>query len=34
MLKSGPFEELHRDEGLSFLLANVVNRADVGMIQG
>ena len=28
-----PFEELHRDEGMAILFANVVDRADVGMIE-
>jgi hypothetical protein len=33
MLQRGPFEELHGDECLSFLLADVVDCANVGMIQ-
>jgi hypothetical protein len=28
-----PFQKLHSDECLAILLANVVNRADVGMVQ-
>ena len=33
MLERHTVQELHRDEGLPVLLANVVNGADVGMIQ-
>jgi hypothetical protein len=29
-----PLEKLHGDEGLALVLANLVNRADVGMVQG
>jgi len=29
-----PFQKLHGDERLTFVLAKFVNRADVGMIQG
>ncbi len=28
------FEELHRDEGMAILFANVVDRADIRMIEG
>ena len=28
-----PFEKLHRDEGMAILFANIVDRADVGMIE-
>ena len=34
VLQRDPVEKLHGDEGLAVLLANVVNGADVGMIQG
>ena len=34
MLERRPFKKFHRDEGLGVVLANLVNRADVGMIQG
>ena len=34
MFKRGAVEELHDEEGASIVLADVVNRADVGMIQG
>ncbi len=34
MLKCCPFEKLHRDERLAILLADVINCADVGMVQG
>src|ERR1700730_5947660 len=33
MLQRHPVQEFHRDECLPVLLANVVNRADVGMVQ-
>ena len=33
MLERGAFKIFHGDEGLSVLLADVVNRADIGMIQ-
>ena len=33
MLQCGPFQESHVDEGLSILFANVVNRADVRVVQ-
>jgi len=33
MLQSRPIEEFHHQVGLPVLLANFVNRADVGMIQ-
>ena len=32
MLQRHPVEKLHGDEGMTILLANVINRADVGMI--
>jgi hypothetical protein len=34
MLQRLPIEEFHGDKGLAVLLANVVDRADIGMIQG
>ncbi len=34
VLERHPVQEFHYDEGLPILLANVVNSADVGMIQG
>src|ERR1700674_253999 len=34
MLQRQPFQKLHGDERMPVLLANVVNRADVGMVQG
>ena len=34
VLQGEAVEILHGDEGLAVLLADVVNRADVGMIQG
>src|SRR5271167_3343400 len=34
MLEGGSLEILHRDEGFAFMLADLVNGADVGMIQG
>ena len=34
MLQRHPVQKLHGDKGLAVLLANVVNGADVGMIQG
>ena len=33
MLQRHSLEELHDDEGVAVLLADLVNRADVGMIQ-
>jgi hypothetical protein len=33
MLKRVPFEILHDDEGLSFMLADLVNGADLRMVQ-
>ena len=33
MLECSPVEILHRDEGLAFMLSDLVNGADVGMIQ-
>ena len=33
MLQRDAFQKLHRNEGLSVLLANIVYRADIGMIQ-
>ena len=33
MLQRHALEELHDDEGVAVLLADVVNRADVGMVQ-
>src|SRR5712691_2707535 len=32
-LKSLPFKQLHRDEGLAIVLADFVDGADVGMVQ-
>ena len=29
-----PLDMLHDDEGLAFMLANLVDRADVGVVQG
>src|ERR1700680_760560 len=34
MLQRRPFQKLHRDEGLGIMLADLINRADVGMIEG
>jgi hypothetical protein len=34
VLQSLAFQKLHGDEGLSFVLPNLVNGADVGMIEG
>src|SRR5581483_12272978 len=34
MFESTSVQKLHRNEGLRFILADFVNRADVGMIQG
>ena len=34
MLKRGAVEELHDEEGASGVLADVVDGADIGMIQG
>jgi hypothetical protein len=34
MLQRGPFQKLHRDEGLGFVFANLVDGGDAGMIQG
>src|SRR5271157_3495548 len=33
MLQRQPFQKLHGDKGLPVLLANVINRADVRMVQ-
>src|ERR1700730_16423204 len=33
MLQSQSIQKLHRDEGLSMLVVNFVDRADVGMVQ-
>jgi hypothetical protein len=33
MLEGLPFEILHDDEGLAFMLADLVNRADVRVVQ-
>ena len=33
MLQRDAIEKLHRDEGAAFFFADVVNRADVGMVQ-
>jgi hypothetical protein len=34
MLQGLALEQFHRDESLAFFFADVVNRADVGMIEG
>ena len=34
MLQRHPVQKLHDDERLAVLLADVINRADVGMVQG
>ena len=34
MFQRRAFQKLHRDEGLGFVLANFVDGADVGVIQG
>src|ERR1700730_4892784 len=34
MLQRDPIQKFHGDESLTAVLANVVNRADVGMIEG
>ena len=34
MLQRHAIEKFHDDEGLMFLLADFINRADVGMVQG
>jgi hypothetical protein len=34
MLQRDPFQKLHHDEGPAILLADFMNRADVGMIEG
>src|SRR5713101_9463176 len=33
MLEGGTVEILHGDEGLAFMLSNLVNRANIGMVQ-
>ena len=33
MLQGLSLQQLHRDEGLAFVLVDVVNRADVGMVE-
>ena len=33
MLKGHAFEKFHRDEGLTVVLADFIDRADVGMVQ-
>ncbi len=33
MLQRHPVEKFHGDEGMTSLFANVINRADVGMVQ-
>ena len=33
MLEGGAFEKLHHDKGLAVLLADIVNGADVGVVQ-
>src|SRR5579863_8342582 len=33
MLQGDAIEKFHGDKGLALLIANVVNRADIGMIQ-
>jgi hypothetical protein len=34
VLQRRPIQILHHDEGATFLLTNVVNRADVWVVQG
>src|SRR5437870_10365600 len=34
VLERGPIQKLHRDERLRIALANLVDGADVGMVQG
>ena len=34
MLQGYALEKLHGDEGLAILLADVVDRADIGVVQG
>ena len=34
VLERGAVQKLHDEEGASIVLADVVNRADVGMVQG
>src|SRR5207244_12092338 len=34
VLQRCPFQKLHRDAGLGFMLPDLVNCADIGMIQG
>ena len=33
MLQRLAFDDLHHDEGVAFVVANVVERADVGMVE-
>ncbi len=33
MFQGHPFEKLHRDKGVAILVANIVDGADVGMIE-
>ena len=34
VLEGLPFHQFHRDKGLALMLSNIVNRADVRMVQG
>ena len=34
MLQRLPFQKFHDDEGLAFVFADVVDRADVGVVEG